>query len=52
MLARIKQINLWGRKLLGSYKEIYQSWKEDQLKFWQIQSEGIDWEKKPTKNIR
>jgi len=34
---------------LGSYKKIYQSWKEDQLKFWQIQSEGIDWEKKPQK---
>ena len=34
---------------MGSYKKIYQSWKEDQLKFWQIQSEGIDWEKKPQK---
>jgi propionyl-CoA synthetase len=34
---------------LGSYKKIYQSWKEDQLKFWQKQSEGIDWEKKPQK---
>ena len=34
---------------MGSYKKIYQSWKEDQLKFWQKQSEGIDWEKKPQK---
>jgi len=34
---------------LGSYKKIYQSWKEDQLKFWKKQSEGIDWEKKPIK---
>ena len=34
---------------MGSYKKIYQSWKEDQLKFWKKQSEGIDWEKKPIK---
>jgi len=34
---------------LGSYKKIYQCWKEDQLKFWKKQSEGIDWEKKPIK---
>ena len=34
---------------MGSYKKIYQSWKEDQLKFWKKQSEGIDWEKKPQK---
>ncbi|MDA9882263.1 propionyl-CoA synthetase [Alphaproteobacteria bacterium] len=34
---------------MGSYKKIYQSWKEDQLKFWKKQSEGINWEKKPIK---
>ena len=34
---------------MGSYKKIYQCWKEDQLKFWKKQSEGIDWEKKPIK---
>ena len=34
---------------MGSYKKIYQSWKEDQLKFWKKQSEGIDWKKKPIK---
>ncbi|MDB2478453.1 propionyl-CoA synthetase [Alphaproteobacteria bacterium] len=34
---------------MESYKKIYQSWKEDQLKFWHKQSEGIDWEKKPQK---
>ena len=34
---------------MGSYKKIYQCWKEDHLKFWKKQSEGIDWKKKPIK---
>ena len=34
---------------MGSYKKIYESWKEDQLKFWKEQSEDISWDKKPQK---
>ena len=34
---------------MGSYKKIYENWKEDQLKFWKEQSEDINWDKKPQK---
>ena len=37
------------KEFLGSYKKIYESWKEDQLKFWKEQSEDINWDKKPQK---